>query len=155
VTLASRAAHWGRFMDVPLYAIALSVFAVLYLAVGVYLGITLIITLFIMLAYLAARHGKLPENYPHGLGDTMITVTFIGITWGIFTWLAPKNPIPFSGTGLTYTNAATVPVGSIILISFVLAIVFLVVFSFISNDLRGMGPTGGGEGEKPKQGVGA
>jgi hypothetical protein len=142
-------------MDVPLYAIALSVFAVLYLAIGVYLGITLIITLLVMLAYLAIRHGKLPENYPHGLGDSLITVTFIGITWGIFTWLAPKNPIPFIGHGLTYTPQATIPLGPIITISFILALIFLVVFSFIANDLRGAGPTGGGGGEKPKQGVGA
>ena len=140
-------------MDVPLYAIALSVFAVLYLAIGVFLGITLLITLFVMLAYLAIRHGKLPDNYPHGLGDTLITVTFIGVTWGIFTWLAPKNPIPFMGSGLTYTNPATVPIGPIIAISFVLAIIFLVIFGFIAKDLRGAG-AGGGE-SKPKQGVGA
>jgi hypothetical protein len=145
-------------MDVPLYAIALSVFAVLYLAIGVYLGITLLVTLLVMLAYLAIRHGKLPENYPHGLGDSMITVTFIGVTWGIFTWLAPKNPIPFSGTGLTYQAPVSIAFSSIILISFVLAVIFLVVFSFIANDLRGAGTSGGGggdEGSKPKQGVGA
>ncbi|HTT26062.1 MAG TPA: hypothetical protein VMH90_03755 [Thermoplasmata archaeon] len=146
-------------MDVPLYAIALSVFAVLYLAIGVYLGITLIITLLIMLAYLAIRHGKLPENYPHGLGDSMITVTFIGVTWGIFAWLAPKNPIPFAGNGLTYQAPVSIALSSIIMISLVLAVIFLIVFSFIANDLRGAGPTGGGgggdEGSKPKQGVGA
>lgn len=149
-------------MDVPLYAIALSVFAVLYLAIGVYLGITLLVTLFIMLAYLAARHGKLPENYPHGLGDTLITVTFIGVTWGIFTWLAPKNPIPFMGNGLTYSANPLISIPSIIEISLVLVVIFLAVFSFIARDLIG-GPSGGGgggtgaqgAGEKPKQGVGA
>jgi hypothetical protein len=145
-------------MDVPLYAIALSVFAVLYLGIGVYLGITLLITLFIMLAYLAARHGKLPENYPHGLGDSLITVTFIGVTWGIFTWLAPKNPIPFAGSGLTYTPNPLIGVPSIIEISLILVVIFLAVFSFIAKDLSGglAGGGGGGQGgEKPKQGVGA
>jgi hypothetical protein len=143
-------------MDVPLYAIALSVFAVLYLALNVFLGITLIITLFIMLAYLAARHGKLPDNYPHGLSDTLITVTFIGVTWGIFTWLAPKNPIPFSGTGLTYSTDAAVNVGPIIAISLVLIVIFLSIFSFIARDLKsGPGSSGGDDGSKPKQGVGA
>ena|SRR5579871_1408268 len=140
-------------MDVPLYAIALSVFAVLYLAIGVFLAITLLITLFVMLAYLAVRHGKLPDNYPHGLGDTLITVTFIGVTWGIFTWLAPKNPIPFIGNGWTYTPALTIPIGPIITISIVLAIIFLSIFSFIAKDLKGAGASGGDS--KPKQGVGA
>ena len=148
-------------MDVPLYAIALSVFAVLYLALNVFLGITLLITLFVMMMYLAVRHGKLPDNYPHGLADTLITVTFIGVTWGIFTWLGPKNPIPFAGNGLIYTNATTVPLGAILTISIVLALIFLVIFSFIAKDLRGAGTGsggaagGGGGGERPKQGVGA
>ena len=141
-------------MDVPLYAIALAVFAVLYLAIGVYLAITLLITLFIMLAYLAVRHGKLPENYPHTLPDTMITVTFIGVTWGIFTWLAPKSPIPFIGSGLTYTPTPSIPIGSIIVISFVVAIAFLIIFSFIASDLGGPGASMGGD-NRPKQGVGA
>ena len=141
-------------MDVPLYAIALSVFAVLYLAIGVFLGITIMITLFIMLAYLAARHGKLPENYPHGLADSLITVTFIGVTWGIFTWLGPKNPVPFSGNGWTYTPVANVPITQIFEIALVLSVIFLIIFSFIANELRSPGASGGGA-EKPKQGVGA
>jgi hypothetical protein len=141
-------------MDVPLYAIALAAFAVLYLAIGVYLGITLLICLLIMLAYLAARHGKLPENYPHGLADTLITVTFIGVTWGIFTWLGPKNPIPFSGSGLIYSTNPIIPYSAIIAVSLILTIAFLVVFSFIAKDLGGAGGMSSG-GEKPKQGVGA
>lgn len=141
-------------MDVPLYAIALAVFAVLYLGVGVFLGPTLIITLFVMLLYLAARHGKLPENYPHGLGDTLITVTFIGVTWGIFTWLGPKDPVPFVGNGWTYTSTPLIPLSGIILIALILAVIFLTILSFIANDLRGSGAGGGGD-NKPKQGVGA
>ncbi|HYK92661.1 MAG TPA: hypothetical protein VEY07_01290 [Thermoplasmata archaeon] len=149
-------------MDVPLYAIALVVFAVLYLGIGVFLGYTLVITLVIMFVYLALRHGKLPENYPHGFGDTMITVIFIGVTWGIFTFLAPKNPIPFlpaSGqSGLTYSTA-TIPFGSFLVIAAVLAIIFLLVGAFFAKDLRqasgGTSSSSASSENKPKQGVGA
>ncbi|MCI4351705.1 MAG: hypothetical protein L3K15_09385 [Thermoplasmata archaeon] len=146
----------------PLYAIALAVFAVLYLAIGVFLAYTLVFTLIIMFAYLAIRHGDLRQNYPHGVGDTMITVTFIGITWAIFTFLAPKSPVPFIGSGLTYQNATAVPFGAIITISVIVAIVFLVIGSFVARELRGQGQGGGTPGSvsndptaKPKQGVGA
>lgn len=147
-------------MDVPLYAIALVVFAVLYLGIGVFLAYTLIITLIIMFLYLALRHGSLPENYPHGLGDTMITVIFIGVTWGIFTYLAPKSPIPFVGKGFTYTTNSAIPLGSFLTISLVLALVFLAIGAFIGKDLKGATPGSTtpqmpGGGEKPKQGVGA
>jgi hypothetical protein len=148
-------------MDVPLYAIALVVFAVLYLAIGVFLAFTLIIALVIMFAYLAIRWGNVAENYPHSLGDTMITVTFVGVTWGIFVFLAPKNPIPFIGSGFVYTNATAVPLASLITIGFVLAIVFLAIGAFVAKDLgQAMGSGGGGAQvtdptAKPKQGVGA
>ena len=148
-------------MDVPLYAIALVMFSVLYLAIGVYLAYVLIITLLVMFTYLTLRHGKLPENYPHGLGDTMITVIFIGVTWGIFTYLAPKNPIPFVGSGLTYTHGQ-VQLLPLISITLILVVVFLTIGAFIAKDLGGSG--GGGDSSnataaasesKPKQGVGA
>jgi hypothetical protein len=150
-------------MDVPLYAIALVVFSLLYLGIGVYLAYVLIITLIVMFLYLAIRHGKLPENYPHGLGDTLITVIFIGVTWGIFTYLAPKNPIPFIGHGLTYTSATAFPLASILEISVVLAFVFLAIGAFIAKDLKqanlsaGAVSTPGGpdSSSKPKQGVGS
>lgn len=153
-------------MDVPLYAIALVVFAVLYLGIGVFLAYTLVITLIIMFLYLAMRYGKLPDNYPSGLGDSLITIIFIGVTWGIFTFLAPKSPIPFIGTGLTYTASANIPVGAFVQIAIVLALVFLVIGAFIANDLQNAAggssaasSTGseraGLGGEKPKQGVGA
>jgi hypothetical protein len=147
-------------MDVPLYALALIVFAVLYLAIGVFLAWTLIITLIVMFAYLAVRYGKMPDNYPNGLGDTLITVAFIGVTWGIFTFLAPKNPIPFVGNGFTYTTGSSIPIGSLLTIALVLALVFLGVLAFIAKDLReaGAGTGGGGtptDPTKPKQGVGA
>ncbi|MCI4331881.1 MAG: hypothetical protein L3K19_08590 [Thermoplasmata archaeon] len=148
-------------MDVPLYALALVLFAVLYLAIGVFLAYTLIITLFFMFAYLSIRYGKMPDNYPNGLGDTLITVAFIGVTWGIFTFLAPKNPIPFVGDGLTYTTGSTVPVSALLTIGIVLAFMFLGILAFIARDLHEAGAgTGGGGGvvdptAKPKQGVGA
>jgi hypothetical protein len=146
-------------MDVPLYAIALIVFSVLYLGVGVFLAFTLIITLIVMFLYLALRWGNVSENYPHGLGDSMITVIFIGVTWGIFTYLAPKNPIPFVGKGLTYTSTPVnlLPFAAI---SLVLIVVFLSIGAFIARDLRGAMGSGtvtsnvGGD-NKPKQGVGA
>lgn len=149
-------------MDVPLYAIALVVFSVLYLGIGVFLGYTLVITLIVMFLYLALRHGKLPENYPHGFGDTMITVIFIGVTWGIFTFLAPKNPIPFlpanGDSGFTYTTAA-IPFSSFLVIGIVLSLAFLFIGAFFAKELRqavtgGAAPPPGSE-NKPKQGVGA
>ena len=146
-------------MDVPLYAIALIVFSVLYLGVGVFLAYVLIITLIVMFLYLAIRWGNVGENYPHGLGDTMITVIFIGVTWGIFTYLAPKNPIPFVGIGLTYTSSTSFHLLPFVAISLVLAVVFLAIGAFIAKDLRGAlgsgGVSGQGGDQKPKQGVGA
>ena len=143
-------------MDVPLYAIALIVFSVLYLGIGVFLAYTLLITLIVMFLYLALRWGNVAENYPHGLGDTMITVIFIGVTWGIFTYLAPKDPIPFFGHGFTYTHTQ-VALLPLIAISLVLIVVFLTIGAFVAKDLRGaMGQTGASDPtQKPKQGVGA
>lgn len=148
-------------MDVPLYAIGLIVFAVLYLAIGVFLGFVLVITLLMMLLYVGVRYGKLPDNYPHGPGDIMITVIFIGVTWGIFVFLGPKNPIPFlpsAGQGLVYgvTQFNPVPYISIALI---LIVVFLLIGAFVANQFRDIltrgGAGGGADSGKPKQGVGA
>jgi hypothetical protein len=151
-------------MDVPLYAIGLILFAVLYLAVGVFLGFVLIITLLMMLLYVAVRYGKLPDNYPHGPGDIMITVIFIGVTWGIFVFLGPKNPIPFlptPGQGLTY-GVTAVNLVPYVAIGLVLAVIFLLIGAFVASQFRdlltrGGAGTGGGGGDpgKPKQGVGA
>ncbi len=129
-------------MDVPLYAIALVVFGGLYLGLGVFLVYALIFALLAMYLYLVIRFEKLPEGYPHGATDTLVTVAFIGITWGIFTLLAPKNPIPFVGDGLTYTSATVVPVGAVIAITLVLLLVFVVVGAFILPKVRDRGGTG-------------
>lgn len=143
-------------MDVPLYAIALAFFAILYLAIGIFLAYVLLVTLFVMLAYLAVRHGKLPDNYPHSLGDTLITVAFIGVTWLIFVELGPKNPIPWSGSGLTYSPSTLIPIDSIIEAALIISIIFVIILSFIARDLSGAGPGSGTSTEsRPKQGVGA
>jgi heme/copper-type cytochrome/quinol oxidase subunit 2 len=143
-------------MDVPLYAIALALFAVLYLAIGVFLAFTLLITLFIMFAYLVVRYRDLPANYPHSAADAATTMIFIGITWAIFTFVADKNPVPFIGAGLTYTSQALIPLNAIIGIAFVVSIVFLLIFAFIASRNRdGEAPEGESAGNRPKQGVGA
>ncbi|MGA8664446.1 MAG: hypothetical protein WB809_05200 [Thermoplasmata archaeon] len=138
-------------MDVSLYAIALAVFAVLYLAIGVFLAFTLILTLMIMFLYLVVRYRDLPGNYPHSGGDAVQTMIFIGITWAIFTFVAGKNPVPFIGSGLTYTNPNFIPIDAIIGIAFVVSIAFLLIFAFIAS--RPKEPEG--DAQTPKQGVGA
>jgi len=141
-------------MDVTLYAIALAVFAVLYLAIGVFLAFTLIITLLILFAYLVIRYRELPSNYPYSASDAITTMIFIGITWAIFTFVADKNPLPFIGSGLTYTNQAVVPFDTILAIGFVVAILFLGVFAFLAGRKESStGPTPANE--PPKQGVGS
>lgn len=142
-------------MDVPLYAIALAIFAVLYLAIGVFLAFTLLITLIVLFAYLVVRYRELPENYPYGAKDAATTMIFIGITWAIFTFVADKNPVPFIGSGFTYTNSSLIPVGAIIVIAFVVSVVFLLVFAFIAGQSRGEElPAGTSESGQSKQSVG-
>jgi hypothetical protein len=136
-------------MDVPVYALALFTFALLYLALAVFLVFALIITLVLVLAYLATRYGKLPEAYPYDKGDTAITIVFVGITWGIFAFLGPKNPIPFVGQGLTYASPSF-PLSSVIAIVLATSIGFLAAFSLIGREDHQRS-----NGEGPKQGVGA
>lgn len=151
-------------MDVPLYAIALLVFSILYLALAVVFSVAIIITLIVLFLYLTVRHGKMPDNYPHGFGDALITAIFIGVTWGIFVLLGPKNPVPFlpSNGSATYQAANVLPVNEVVTIVVILAIVFLFIGAFIARNLK-EGPSGGSqvttsaasEGKGPKQGVGA
>lgn len=127
-------------MDVTLYAIALAVFAVLYLAIGVFLAFALIITLLILFLYLAVRYRDLPAGYPYSRGDAITTMIFIGITWAIFTFVADKSPLPFIGNGLTYTQQGIVPLTTIIAIGFVVAVLFLGVFSVLGPSREHEGP---------------
>lgn len=148
-------------MDVPLYAVGLAAFAVLYLAVSAFLIWAILITLIIMFLFLTLRYGNVAENYPHGAADVSITSIFIGITWGIFVFVGPKNPIPVVGDGFSYardyaTSLATT--GTVIAAVIILLVVFLVVFSLAADKLAEARRTGGGttdETGKPKQGVGA
>jgi hypothetical protein len=137
-------------MDVHLYAIALVVFGVLYLAIGIFLAFSLLITLFILLLFLVIRHGKLPDNYPFNGREVAQTVIFIGVTWAIFVFLGPKNPLPFIGTGLTYVT--DVPTNVLIAIALLVTIAFLVVFSFAQfGDSKGQ--SGPSPDEKNKSGA--
>lgn len=138
-------------MDVPLYAVALAFFAVLYLAIGVFLVYTILIALIAMFLFLTLRYGNVSESYPHSASDVSITAIFIGITWAIFTFVAGKNPVPFIGSGLTYTNPNFIPIDAIIGIAFVVSIAFLLIFAFIAS--RPKEPEG--DAQTPKQGVGA
>jgi|HubBroStandDraft_4_1064222.scaffolds.fasta_scaffold258757_1 phosphatidylglycerophosphate synthase len=149
-------------MDVPLYAIALIVFSLLYLALAVVFTIALAITLIVLFLYLAIRYGKMPDNYPHGFGDALITAIFIGVTWGIFTLLGPHNPIPFLPNGsATYQTSTVLSVNEILAVALILAVIFLFIGSFIARYLRDGSGTGSSttttaqSDSKPKQGVGA
>jgi hypothetical protein len=129
-------------MDAYLYVVALAVFGILYLVLGVFLVFALLISLLTIYAYLVLRHGTLPEGYPFGASDTLITTIFIGVTWAIFTALGPKNPIPFVGSGLVY--GTVLPVDSVLIISIVVIFAFLVIGAFVVPRLAGKGRSGGG-----------
>lgn len=131
-------------MDVPLYAIALIVFGGLYLGLGVFLVYALMLSLFAMYLYLVFRYERLPEGYPHGAADSLITTTFIGVTWGIFTLLGPKAPIPFVGNGFVYSSSTVVPLNSLITIALVLLLVFVAVGAFVLPRMQNR--AGGGQG---------
>jgi hypothetical protein len=133
-------------MDVPLYAVALIVFALLYLALAVVLSVALLITFIVLFLYLTLRHGKMPDNYPHGFGDVLITVIFVGVTWGIFVLLGPKNPVPFLPVGgsATYAAGGILSINEIVSVGVVLAILFLFMGAFIARQLHDGGSMGGG-----------
>jgi hypothetical protein len=146
-------------VDVPLYVVALLAFAILYLVLGVFLVFALFITLIFLFLYLALRYGNLAENYPQGFGDVMITIIFIGVTWAIFVLFGPKDPVPFVGSGLTYTAATGIPIDSVVAIGVIFSIAMLIIFSFAyyRGDRMGgpSGPPSSAADSKPKQGVGA
>jgi phosphatidylglycerophosphate synthase len=139
-------------MDVTLYAIALAVFAVLYLALSVFLAFALIITLIVLFLYLAVRYRDLPGSYPYSRNDAITTMIFIGITWAIFTFVSDKNPLPFIGAGLTYTSSTLVPLNTILAIGFVVAVLFLGIFSVLAPSRE---EKGGDDSGTPQRTVGS
>jgi hypothetical protein len=143
-------------MDVVLYAISLVLFGVLYLAIGIFLAYTLLFCLLIMLVFLILRHGKLPDNYPFSAREVAQTTIFIGVTWAIFVFLGPKDPLPFVGTGLFYHSLLPAEANVLIAIAILVSVIFLGIFSFWQSG-EGRGISGGSSGgdDKPKQGVGA
>jgi hypothetical protein len=113
-------------MNVPLYAVALIVSATLYLEFSVFLLIALAAALLGMAIVLAIqlarfRHGRATESVHRvadpdwiaarvkarrsSLRDSLITAVFIGITWGIFANIAPRNA-QLMGRGWTYPSPA-------------------------------------------------
>ena len=148
-------------MDVPLYAVGLTVFAILYLALTAFLIWAILITLIVMFLFLTLRYGNVSENYPHGAADVSITAIFIGITWGIFVFVGPKGPIPVVGNGFSYCSGSTsclATSSTVIAVAAILLIVFLIVFSLAADKMAEARKGGGGtsdESGKPKQGVGA
>jgi hypothetical protein len=131
-------------MDAYLYVVALAVFGILYLVLGVFLVFALLISLLVIYVFLVLRYGQLPGDYPYTLNDTLITTIFIGVTWAIFTALGPKNPLPIVGSGLIYSSTTVLPVDAVILIGVVLIFSFLVIGALVVPRLTKGGRSGGG-----------
>jgi hypothetical protein len=144
-------------MDAQLYVLGLAVFGVLYLVLSVFLVFALLLSLLALYLFLVLRYGKLPDDYPYGTADTMVTTMFLGVTWGVFMLLGPKNPVPFIGSSFTYSTTV-LPVGGILTISIVVLLVFLVVGAVViprMSDRGGTGGRGGSGGQQGQQTVGA
>src|SRR5271154_4097758 len=118
-------------MDAYLYVVALAVFGGLYLVLGVFLVFALLLSLLAVFVYLVLRHSPLPEHYPFTAGDSIITVVFIGVTWGVFTLLGPKDPVPFLGSGLTYTTPSAFLIDAVIIIGVLALLTFLVIGALV------------------------
>ncbi len=154
-------------MDIPLFGLALLTFAVLYLGLSVFLFWTLIITIVIIMMFLAIRWRSVAENYPHGLGDTLTLVVLVSITWVLFVFLGPKDctpatcfgsndGVPFWGSGMTY---AAPPWTVIIQITIIFIFLVLILFAVLIPYLQGRMQIGGGGGDdgggRGKVGVGS
>ncbi len=146
-------------MDIPLFGLALLTFAVLYLGLNVFLFWTLVITLLVIMMYLAVRWRAVHENYPHGLGDTVQLIILISITWVLFVFLGPKdynNSIPFLGQGLTYDTpnwSVVITIG--VFFMFLVLIIFAVLLPYLQGRISMGGGGGGDDSGKGKVGVGA
>jgi hypothetical protein len=135
-------------MDAYLYVVALAVFGILYLVLGVFLVFALLISLLVIYVFLVLRYGNLPGDYPFTVNDTLITTIFIGVTWAIFTALGPKNPLPLVGSGLVYSNSTVLPIDAVILIGVVLIFSFLVIGALVVPRLTKGGRSGGNQGQQ-------
>jgi hypothetical protein len=142
-------------MDAYLYVVALAVFGVLYLVLGVFLVFAILLSLLAVFVYLVLRHSPLPEHYPFTASDSIITVVFIGVTWGVFTLLGPKNPVPFVGSGLTYTSQPALPINAVIVIGILALFTFLVIGALVIPRLTKGGRSGGAGGAKSSDSPGA
>lgn len=144
-------------MDIPLFGICLLTFAGLYLGLTVFLLWTLVITIFVIMAWMAVRWRSVSENYPHGLGDTLTLVVLVAITWVLFVILGPK-PVPFIGSGLTYGAADWSTVTSVVIMFvFVILILMSILIPYLQGRAQLGGGGGGGDlgGGKTPVGVGA
>ena len=144
-------------MDIPLFGLALLTFAVLYLGLNVFLFWAIVITFLVIMMYLAIRYKSVAENYPHGLGDTLTLVVLVAITWVLFVFLGPKNPLPFIGAGLVSSQPDW---GLITAVALVFIFLVMILFAILIPVLQGRMSMGGGGGDdmgggKPKMGVGA
>lgn len=132
-------------MDTSLYILGLLLFATLYMGLAIYLFWTLIITVLVIVIYLAARYKNVAENYPYSMSDTLYGVLLVATVWAIFVIVGPK-PVPFLGSSLTYTTLSAAYVASVFDVIVIFVFVLLVIFAIIVPWLEGRG-SGGGAGQ--------
>lgn len=143
-------------MDTSLFAMSLLTFAVLYLGLNIFLFWTLVITFLVIMFFLSVRWRHLGENYPYGAGETLTLVILVTVTWVLFVFLGPKNPIPWLGPGLTYSTPNWTSIIDIALVlMFAVMILFAILIPFFQGKMSQGGGDGGEGGGKPKMGVGA
>lgn len=142
-------------MDTALYILGLLLFAALYMGLAITLFWTLLITILVILIYLAARYKNVVENYPYNLSETLYGILLIATVWTIFVIVGPK-PIPFLGPSITYTTYspayATSVIDAIVIFIFVLLVIFAIIVPWYEG--RGGGQASGGGGGNLPVGAG-
>jgi hypothetical protein len=147
-------------MDIMLFALCLLTFACCYLALTIYLFWTLVITMLVIITFLAIRWRSVAENYPYGINDSIVLLALVSVTWVLFVFLGPKDPVPFLGgfngpNGLTYGSP---PWGVVTAIAIIFIFLILIIMAILIHYLQGrLGSPGGGgdDGGRAKVGVGA
>lgn len=143
-------------MDIMLFALSLLTFAILYLALTFFLFWAIVITLLVIMIYLSIRWRSVSENYPYGINDSIILIALLAVSWMLFVFLGPKNPVYFLGNGLTYGSPDWGTVAAIMIIFlFVVLIVFSLLIPYLQGRMGMIGGGGGGDDGKGKVGVGA